>query len=230
MTPGMQDYHRLRQWLEQQERRLAEVEAENRELRRQLDELRRGVGVSVVIQGRAIPLAAGPVAQMPHEQATFQHSQPGHPQREPVEQAESAFPEDAWLTGKGPAARPASAPGGLASRIRARTPAPQVTPDWLRDGSADANAQSARTSRQAQSPAPQSQAYSYQTREAPSDPGAPYSTGNGMYRHPVPRREAMRSRDGIPTLAQITGSQPVAGASRRQHRGTNPYEDSFVLD
>src|SRR5258707_5826419 len=39
-----------------------QLEIENRELRRELDELRRGVGISVLIQGRLVPLSALPSA------------------------------------------------------------------------------------------------------------------------------------------------------------------------
>src|SRR5260370_37047776 len=52
------DYEQMSVWLERQPRRIEDLEAENRDLRRQLDELRRGVGVSVMIHGRAIPLAS----------------------------------------------------------------------------------------------------------------------------------------------------------------------------
>jgi hypothetical protein len=50
-------FEEMSTWLEQQERRVRTLEAENRELRRQLEELRRGVGISVVIEGRTVPLA-----------------------------------------------------------------------------------------------------------------------------------------------------------------------------
>ncbi len=45
-------------WVEQLQQRVARLEMENRELRRQLDELRRGVGIAVLIQGRPIALSA----------------------------------------------------------------------------------------------------------------------------------------------------------------------------
>ena len=43
--------------MDRQLRRVAELEAENGELRRQLDDLRHGVGISLVIQGRALPVS-----------------------------------------------------------------------------------------------------------------------------------------------------------------------------
>src|SRR5258705_765291 len=47
------------EWLRKRTRQL---EIENRELRRELDELRRGVGISVLIQGQLVPLSALPSA------------------------------------------------------------------------------------------------------------------------------------------------------------------------
>src|SRR6266849_5600736 len=47
------------EWLRQRARQL---EMENHELRRELDELRRGVGIAVLIQGRPVPLSALPAA------------------------------------------------------------------------------------------------------------------------------------------------------------------------
>lgn len=56
-------FHDVTSWLEQQERRLQTLEAENRELHRQLADLhrqlvdlRRGVGIAVMIEGRMLAL------------------------------------------------------------------------------------------------------------------------------------------------------------------------------
>ncbi len=50
-----------------QQQRIIELEAENRELHRQLEDLRRGVGISLVIDGRQISFASSPAAaSMPH--------------------------------------------------------------------------------------------------------------------------------------------------------------------
>jgi hypothetical protein len=48
----------IAQMLLEQKKLMDALEAENRDLRRQLDDLRRGVGISVVIEGKTIPLAA----------------------------------------------------------------------------------------------------------------------------------------------------------------------------
>ena len=47
----------IAQMLLEQKKLMDALEAENRELRRQLSDLRRGVGVAVVIEGRTIQLA-----------------------------------------------------------------------------------------------------------------------------------------------------------------------------
>lgn len=58
MELSSEQYSQIVSWMDQQQRRVTELEVENRELRRQLDELRRGVGISLVIEGRSIPAAA----------------------------------------------------------------------------------------------------------------------------------------------------------------------------
>lgn len=52
------EYAQMTEALRWQQQRIIELEAENRELYRQLDDLRRGIGVSLIIEGRHIPLAA----------------------------------------------------------------------------------------------------------------------------------------------------------------------------
>jgi hypothetical protein len=47
----------IAQMLLEQKKLMESLEAENRDLRRQLDELRSGVGISVVIEGKTIPLS-----------------------------------------------------------------------------------------------------------------------------------------------------------------------------
>ncbi len=62
-------YIQMTEALRWQQQRIIELEAENRELRRQLEDLRRGVGISLVIDGRQIPLASPAAASMPHPSA-----------------------------------------------------------------------------------------------------------------------------------------------------------------
>src|SRR5215468_120936 len=100
-------------WYEHQQRRIAQLEAENRDLRRQLDELRRGIGVAVMIHGRPIPLAPLQPAGTAYISdgppiSTVAHSAP-QPHAWPVQQPPapfqdgpapaSSFPEESWLSG-----------------------------------------------------------------------------------------------------------------------------------
>jgi hypothetical protein len=55
----------IAQMLLEQKKLMDALEAENRELRRQLADLRRGVGIAVVIEGKTIQLAADPGAPIP---------------------------------------------------------------------------------------------------------------------------------------------------------------------
>ncbi|HEY7356516.1 MAG TPA: hypothetical protein VH590_08610 [Ktedonobacterales bacterium] len=52
-------FESIAEMLLQQKKLMDALEAENRELRRQLAELRRGIGIAVVIEGRTIQLASG---------------------------------------------------------------------------------------------------------------------------------------------------------------------------
>ena len=53
-------FESIAEMLLQQKKLMDALEAENRELRRQLAELRRGIGVAIVIEGKTIQLASGP--------------------------------------------------------------------------------------------------------------------------------------------------------------------------
>ena len=66
----------IAQMLLEQKKLMDALEAENRELRRQIAELRRGVGVAVVIDGKTIQLAVDQSMQMSAQsQATLQSLQ-----------------------------------------------------------------------------------------------------------------------------------------------------------
>lgn len=80
MELSNEQYRQLVGWMERQQRRVADLERENRELRRQLDELRSGVGVSLVIQGRALPLTVLPAPEPTGPVAAAAHARTGeHP-------------------------------------------------------------------------------------------------------------------------------------------------------
>lgn len=102
-------------WAEQLQQRVMRLEMENRELRRQLDELRRGVGIAVLIQGRPVALASPPPAMPGTGSGHFTDapamSQTGarpaiNPQMGP---APRSVPSPAWLT-PGPRSRVPSVP------------------------------------------------------------------------------------------------------------------------
>ena len=69
----------IAQMLLEQKKLMDALEAENRELRRQLADLRRGIGVAVVIEGKTIQLmteqGGGPVPMNPQTQAALQSLQ-----------------------------------------------------------------------------------------------------------------------------------------------------------
>lgn len=68
----------IAQMLLEQKKLMDALEAENRELRRQLADLRRGMGIAVVIEGKTIQLVTeqgGPVPMSPQTQAALQSLQ-----------------------------------------------------------------------------------------------------------------------------------------------------------
>ncbi len=68
----------IAQMLLEQKKLMDALEAENRELRRQLADLRRGIGIAVVVEGKTIQLATesgGPVPMSPQAQAALQSLQ-----------------------------------------------------------------------------------------------------------------------------------------------------------
>jgi hypothetical protein len=59
---------RMARWLAEREQRIQALEAENRALRLQLERLRQGVGIALVIEGRVVPMApssSGIIASAP---------------------------------------------------------------------------------------------------------------------------------------------------------------------
>src|SRR2546422_1605020 len=68
----------IAQMLLEQKKLMDALEAENRELRRQLADLRRGIGIAVVIEGKTIQLATengAPLPMGPQAQAALQSLQ-----------------------------------------------------------------------------------------------------------------------------------------------------------
>lgn len=229
------DYYQrddVTEYLAEQRQRIAELEAENRALRAQLDALCRGEGLAVVINGRQIPLAAL-AATADAESARAHHAQPHagqsrgrrpsappdlyhHPaQRVPMPSphtppapTEAVFPEDAWLTGStpavqaSPAAQAQTPQRGRNTGAHALRPSERITPEWLRE------------SRHAAAPAP--------SQHSRSQPSASYHPHEDAWADSY-------SQSHFSTLAQITGQTPAA-RPRRDPDARNPYADSFVLD
>ena len=68
----------IAQMLLEQKKLMDALESENRELRRQLADLRRGVGIAVVIEGKTVQLATdagSPIPMNPQTQAALQSLQ-----------------------------------------------------------------------------------------------------------------------------------------------------------
>ncbi len=195
-------------WNEQQ-RRIQQLEAENAELRRQLDDLRRGVGVALVIHGRAIPLAAQPPSYpsqpdsarsgaAPHALSSLSPTRASTPYDAPFTAAArpphappqpSPFPEDAWLSDSGSTLM--SPP--LTASARQGTSSQDMTPSWLREHPHG-------------QPAPRASA---RMRSVP----------NASRIEQAPMR----------TLAEITGHHQAVRQRAPLDRRT-PYSDSFVLE
>ena len=117
-------------WLLELERRLRVLEAENQELRRQLTDLRRGVGIALVIEGRTVPVAplspisapTGPMpAVAPPIQPAIPHAQgfatppaAAWPGPEQANRAAAPPQPSAGRPSFGPLSSPANAPNALA--------------------------------------------------------------------------------------------------------------------
>jgi hypothetical protein len=121
------DYHRLMAEIQYQQRCIAALEAENSDLQRRLNELRRGIGISVTVQGQTMSLTSPVLAVV----------------------SQSTEPADPEITGIFPAVH-APIGASYAPNQRGRpsyyTPPPRpmaergrdrevITPPWLRDQS-----------------------------------------------------------------------------------------------
>ncbi len=124
-----EQYTQMVGWMERQQRRVADLERENRELRRQLDELRCGVGVSLVIQGRALPVTVlpapeptGPVAAAPAHARTGEY--PAYSMRN----SPSSVPAAPWSLPSSSAPLAEQPPSPFFPITPAIPPAPVPTP------------------------------------------------------------------------------------------------------
>ena len=96
----------IAQMLLEQKKLMDALEAENREMRRQLSDLRRGVGIAVIIEGKTVQLATEPGAPVPMGAQTqaalqslqsLQNSQAGLPANS--SQANGGYPQNMRQTG-----------------------------------------------------------------------------------------------------------------------------------
>jgi hypothetical protein len=233
-----------------QQRRIAELEAENRDLRRQLDELRRGAGIAVLIDGQAIPLTTLAPPPAPRPPVLTHPSQPI-----PAMPATFAA-RPSTTSGRMPIVRGTAAPSTPYPRmpqprpsvpsvpVRAAAPAPDD--GWL-TGSTPAVRPRPSAAMPAARPS-SSVTPAWLRDEAPTvvaAPVAPVSQSAPVSQMPLssPRRRLSTGPlarpsvprlqpEGFPTLAQITGRmravrpqpQPELWPGER-----NPYADSFVL-
>jgi hypothetical protein len=119
------DYHRLMAQIQYQQRRIAALEAENSELQRRLNDLRRGIGISVTVQGQTMTLSS-PVITV-----VSQSSEPADPGITGI------FPTIDAPIGAAHATNRSIPPNPYAVPPRPATERgwerDQVTPSWLRD-------------------------------------------------------------------------------------------------
>ena len=276
-----EQYGQIVDWMDRQKRQIAELESENRELRRQLDELRRGIGVSLVIQGRALPVTVlpsaeptGPIAAAPAPTRTGEYparypasvitsptpqpypmypayptysaplpapvsAQPSFAPLTPDAVRATPAPDSMWLTSHTRAVRaPAAAPaGGMLEHQRSVTPSQEMTPAWLRDDgrmpmpTVPPAPPSWPSTPQSTQPRPRTLASATGKQQAVRSPlrqgpAAVASPAPGRPRRPtLPHLEP----EHLPSLAQMTGRQPVVRLPGTRSAERTPFSDSFVL-
>jgi hypothetical protein len=218
MGSGYYSYDEMATFMDELQRRVAELEAENSGLRQQLEALRQGVGISVNILGRALPLASEG-QEAPPATDRMRQRMPLPAPHTPHSPAGGPFPEDAWLTGKGPAARqqrqeqPAQPAQWGQQQQQQRDPRPseRITPQWLREGPQGQGQGHGQGQGQHAAPAP--------------SPFSPRASGEDAWADSYPAA-------GTPERhAQHGHGQPQSLAGwAEQPRTRNPYADSFVLD
>lgn len=256
MGPTEQEYRQALAWIEQLRTRVARLEAENGDLLRQLDELRRGVGVAVVIQGRAIPLAA-PMPGDPRRQTGAPAVFPA-----PVSQPTPAsypFPSGP-ISAPYPSAYPYSAPlssplgGGTqtgrpaalspeSSWLTGQTPAVHPTGGGASSQRGGARRQTSpsqqmtpdwlREETQGGQPSTRHSQTPRSTNQMPA--ATPYPSASNARPRPrggIQARPLGGSESGerLPSLAELTGHIPaVRGRAKLSKREREEYDDSFVL-
>jgi hypothetical protein len=222
------DYNRLVAQLHYQQRAIATLEAEKRELERRLTELRRGIGITVCIQGQTMSLTSPVVTVV--SQST-EPPDPGITGMFPV-MSDPAPPDAAWVAADEPAPTPDSksrlyynpstygAP--TTGQHRARNTSQPQQSSWIRD-SRDRDARHVNPFW-----------LQDETVEWPplNTPRVTQGRSATSVSRPLPRHRGPVEAPQFSTLADLTGEQPAvrpADADRRRPQDHNPFADSFVL-
>lgn len=259
MGPTEQEYRQALAWIEQLRTRVAQLEAANGDLLRQLDDLRRGIGVAVVIQGRAIPLV-GPATSVTGAPQTGASAASPSAVSQPVPGPYSlpTGPISAPYHAAFPQSAPLSAPlGGM--QATGRTPAFSEDSAWLTGqmpavhpagGAGTAGPRGGaqqRQTRPSQRVTPEWLREETQGGQQPAQRG-PVGRGTGQMpavtahaptpnARPRPRGGVQarplggqESPERLPSLAELTGHIPaVRGRPKLSKRERDEYDDSFVL-
>jgi hypothetical protein len=223
------DYNRLVAQLHYQQRAIAALEAEKRELERKLSELRRGIGVTVCIQGQTMSLTS-PVVTVVNQ---------------------STEPPDPGITGIFPmmtdptpeesariiAEEPGSAPNAQSRHRYNPSPYGAQAGQYGRSPSGSRPAQSSwrrdsrdQGGRRGTPPWLQDEATEWPPLGTPRVTQARPATGVSR---PRPSYAGPVEPPQFSTLANLTGQYPSARQAepslRRHPQDPNPYSDSFVL-
>jgi hypothetical protein len=206
------EYYHLAAQLQYQQRRIAELEAENSELKRRLNDLRRGIGITVTVQGQTMTLTS-PVITVVNQ---------------------SSEPADPGITGIFPHVRMESAmePPPPPRAATAPTSSPEHEADMpTRSWGARPFSQ-----RGPSSPPPMSRSPQYEARDWPTLANDPLRRSRSV--PSVPRRGqapspvSPQSQEAFSTLAKLTGHHPTVHQREqpRQYPSTpTDFTDSFVL-
>ena len=208
------EYYLLAAQLRYQQRRIAELEAENSELKRRLNELRRGIGITVTVQGQTMTLTS-PVITVVNQ--SNEPADPGITGIFPTVGMDSVM-ESPPLPRSGAAAAAPEHEADLGSRAWRARPLAQRGPS---------------------STPPVSRSPQYETRDWPTLATPPLGAERRSRSVPsIPRRGAAPStvspqvQETFSTLAKLTGHHPAVH-QRERPRGypstPTDFTDSFVL-
>jgi hypothetical protein len=208
------EYYHLAAQLQYQQRRIAELEAANSELQRRLNDLRRGIGITVSVQGQTMTLTS-PVITVVNQ---------------------SGDPADPGITGIFPTMGTDSV---MDPPLTPRSGTSKAAPEYEADTAARMWRVRPNAQRGPSGAPPMSRSPQYETGEWPSLGTRPQGMDRRSRGVPsVPRRGAPASppsasfQDTFSTLANLTGHHPTV--YQREHPRGRPSEptdfsDSFVL-